>query len=221
MADPQPQHPPQWVADLTCQWGPPLRHDLMDDPPGDPDPGPAREVWTWHRDSISYLVRLDQLEPSRLNVAGQSARWQVTLQSFGAPDAMQVVHLSTAQAARPDRLVHEALAMAGWLVHEAEGTPAAKCTACGGERVYSGAVPGGRSGHHKPGCPLLDGEGLALWLGVGHHVWQLGQAEIGLVEYATPRSWLPVLLRDIASRIDAVWEQQVAQQGGDQEGGRT
>jgi hypothetical protein len=221
MADVQPQYPPQWLADLTHQWGPPLRYDI--DPPlatwlQATGGGAQREKWSWHRDSTGYLVQLDWLEPSRLNEAGHAARWQVTLQSFGAVDAMQMLSFSTAQAARPDGLVHEALAMAGWLIHPATGTPAAKCTGCGGEREYNGPVPGGASGHHKAGCPMMDAtDGLPMWLGIGAHAYELGLAEIGLVEYAAPRAWLPPLLHDIADRIDKAWEQQVADAGGDEQ----
>jgi hypothetical protein len=223
MAEVQPQHQPQWLADLTHQWGPPLRHDTDDDAvrPGD-GAHAAREKWTWHRDATGYLVMVDWLEPSRLNEAGHSARWQVVLQSFGAVDMPQMVTFSTAEAARPDRRIHEALALAGWLIHPAQGTPAARCTACGGEREYSGPSPGGASGHHKAGCPMLAGlaGGLPMWLGIGHHAYELGLAEISLVEYAAPRSWLPPLLHDIADKIDAAWERQVAGQGGDKDGER-
>lgn len=224
--DPQPVPPAQWLADLTHQWGPPRRHDINDEPP--PSlvahmlPVAQREQWLWHRDSIGYIVKVEQAEPSRLNETGQAARWEVTLQSFGAQDMPQVVHFTTAEQHRPDDRIHQALALAGWLIHPALGTPAAKCVGCGMEREYTGIMDGSCSGEHRPGCPVYrHADGLPMRLVIGNHGYELGKVEIALLEYDAPRVWLPLMLHDIAARIDGSWERQVAEQGGDQEGGRT
>jgi hypothetical protein len=101
--------PPDWLADLTAQWGRSLLTRLEDPIIRHGSPA-VRSLWVWAPDHVNHLLTVDRYEAPWI----KGYRWVISTEANEAP-AVQVVTADCRAEDRPDDLIRSLLVAAGWL----------------------------------------------------------------------------------------------------------